>query len=324
MKKKYLLTLLPFLALTSCGASTPAGTYTFMLGKEGQPDTQIGITISLTEDLFTYSDFKDVKDEVSTTDELKQYVTTPLTQGDIVKVLHDDEYQYLKDEKGELILDKDGNPIKSFYDFCFYEFTGTGPVNGFTSKGQKRPTVGDPKPLDEITAKKFTASLSIGKDMETMDPNLIACLEAGFEGYYYLPTSQEDVMVDPKYGTRYNVGFFLDENSLLGIECLLTYVSETNNKKYTNSLRVLLSALPAAIEEIFGHIDFSSYIFSTYCDNNSVTLKLPISLKDLQLQLAWYGYYIDMDPYMKNKITALDVEDFIEKLFVCHIISAFF
>ena len=287
MKKKYLLTLLPFMTLASCGVSTQVGTYKFMLGKEGQPETQIGVEATLTDEVFQCKVFKPVKTEVASYDELSS-IPIPII-GDIVKVRHDTH----------------AFPEKAIYDFSFYEYTQNGPDYGYTLIGQERPS--DPELVPIQGTKKFTATLSIGKDMETLNPEIIACLEKGFVGYYYYP---EVDTIDPKYGKRFNVGFVLDENSILGIESIYSYLSDNSSFDVSNTIRKLFDDLPFPT----AGMDLSSYIFATYCDNNSLTLKLPVSLNDLQNQLTWYGLYADMDPYMKNKISVFDLKDFLTHL----------
>lgn len=51
-------------------------------------------------------------------------------------------------------------------------------------------------------------------------------------------------------------------------------------------------------------------IVCAYINDTSVTLQVPVSLDDLQLQLCWYGLYINFDSSsFENIIVALDEED---------------
>lgn len=287
MNKKFLLALLPFMSLASCGETTQVGTYKFMLGKEGQPETQIGVSAELTDDPFMCKVFKPIADEANFYADLEN-VASP-NVGDIVKVRHDNHVF----------------PEQQNYDFNFYEYTGNGPDFGFTLVGQERPYEPDLVPIEGT--KKFIATLSIGNDMDTLNPAITAGLEKGFAGYYYYPQVET---IDPKYGKRINVGFVFDENSILGIESFYSYLSDLYDPSITAVIRSFFDNLPFPSEGS----DLSSYVFATYCDNASLTLKVPVSLNDLQNQLAWYGIYADMDPNMKNKIATYDLEEILTNL----------
>ncbi|MCQ2801804.1 MAG: hypothetical protein MJ222_04135 [Bacilli bacterium] len=59
--------------------------------------------------------------------------------------------------------------------------------------------------------------------------------------------------------------------------------------------------------------DIISHFIVSYCNGSSFTLQLPVSLDDIQMQLAWYGFYIDYDPYLKDKVNT--ISDLVELYF---------
>lgn len=55
----------------------------------------------------------------------------------------------------------------------------------------------------------------------------------------------------------------------------------------------------------FDITDIISNFCVAYVNQKQMTLQMPVSLDDIQMQLAWYGTYIDFDPYQKAKVNTI-------------------
>lgn len=127
---------------------------------------------------------------------------------------------------------------------------------------------------------KFTVEADIGSmkdalisglvDDFALDEELLEGFEIpdSIEGYYEVLDEK-----DEKYGNKMAVGFVVDAEIGFDIP--------------DETIRNLLV---------------------TYVDSKAVTLQIPVSITDLQMQLAWYGTYIDFDPYVKERLHS--IEDF--------------
>lgn len=95
-------------------------------------------------------------------------------------------------------------------------------------------------------------------------------------------------------------------------------VSDLTDDKYGNKVKIAfdLGEEFNGIMEYFeiDPTDIISHFIVSYCNGSSFTLQLPVSLDDIQMQLAWYGLYIDYDPYLKDKVNTISdlVHFFIE------------
>ena len=56
----------------------------------------------------------------------------------------------------------------------------------------------------------------------------------------------------------------------------------------------------------FDITDIISNFCVAYVNQKQMTLQMPVSLDDIQMQLAWYGTYIDYDPYLKEKVNTIN------------------
>ena len=92
-------------------------------------------------------------------------------------------------------------------------------------------------------------------------------------------------------------------------------VSDLKDEKYGNKIKIAfdlgedINTLISSVLEMDPANIVSNFAVS-YCNGASFTLQLPVSITDLQMQLAWYGLYFDMDPYVKAKIRGFD--DFLD------------
>ena len=62
----------------------------------------------------------------------------------------------------------------------------------------------------------------------------------------------------------------------------------------------------------------SNFVVS-YVNNKQFTMQFPVSLDDIQLQLAWQGIYFDYDPYLKEKVNT--ISDLIELALTTQLLS---
>ena len=86
-------------------------------------------------------------------------------------------------------------------------------------------------------------------------------------------------------------------------------VSDLSDPKYGNKVKIAfdLGETLNSLFSVFGlePTDIVSHFIVSYCNKSSFTLQLPVSLDDIQMQLAWYGIYLDYDPYLKDKVNGI-------------------
>lgn len=88
-------------------------------------------------------------------------------------------------------------------------------------------------------------------------------------------------------------------------------VSDLVDEKYGNKVKIsfdlgeTINDLLALFELEIDLTDIVSHFVVSYCNNSAFTLQIPVSLDDIQMQLAWYGTYIDYDPYLKDKVNTV-------------------
>lgn len=91
-------------------------------------------------------------------------------------------------------------------------------------------------------------------------------------------------------------------------------VQNLQDAKYGNKIKIAfdLGNDINAIFDSFGlnSTDIISKFLVSYCNGSSFTFQLPVSITDIQMQLAWYGVYIDINPYKKDRIHS--IKDFLE------------
>lgn len=265
MKRQMLLALLPVLCLASCQDQGYAGKYKFMLGKEAAPETQVGITMELTENDYSYRNFYRIITVVKDNAELEAYPKTYLNDGNVIKVRKDD---------------KDG--LTHFYQ---YEKATT----SYIDKGTDRPY------KDTTTVeggKKFNLDASIGSSLGTLPADIAKLIYAGIAGYYK-PTQ----FTDEKYGQRVEIGSVVSEDGIKGIEYLYDYLATEFNQATSDLVRYIFEGDETTIPP-----DFVDYLIASYLKSGEFTFKIPVSLEDFQHQLVWYGKYYDINPEVKEKL----------------------
>ena len=95
-------------------------------------------------------------------------------------------------------------------------------------------------------------------------------------------------------------------------------VQDISNEKYGNKVKIafdLGETLNAIVDFLeLDPTELISHLFVAYCNGSSFTFQLPVSLDDLQMQLAWYGLYVDYNPYLKAKVKSVSdlVQFFLE------------
>ncbi len=273
MKNKRFLFILPILCLTSCGKDSLVGKYSFMLGKEGEGETKIGLSMELTDEDFVYAKRKPVAKTVLTYEGLEGLDKSKLNDQDIIFVLSDET-------KG-----RDSNYYK--YEKATDSFIDLGPT-GET----------------EITkaGKMFYANANLSGNFAEFPQELINAINKGFLGYYY-----ETNYSDEKFGTRLNVGTVINKENIPGLEDFYTYIRTKVSEEAAELAEQLLSNLDSVIES-----SIVEYILCTYCDGNTITLQVPVSINDLQQQLTWYGKFIDIDDEVAQKIHS--IKDFFDNI----------
>lgn len=156
---------------------------------------------------------------------------------------------------------------------------------------------------DKGGAQKITLSVDLGKEFSLLTvleqyeekmPIIKVLIDAlgirekigeikSVEGYYSLSNVEH-----PKYGRRLNVGS----------DALTKFVAEA------------LEAYGIAGYDFEITPDITEKIACVYLNNKSLTLQIPVSLPDLITQLAWYGYYIDinLDNFDYSSFSLLDLD----------------
>ena len=91
-------------------------------------------------------------------------------------------------------------------------------------------------------------------------------------------------------------------------------VQDLKDEKYGNKIRLAFD-LGADINALFEAVELDpteivSNFVVAYCNGSSFTFQLPVSITDLQMQLCWYGIYVDINPYVKDSIHS--ITDFIQ------------
>lgn len=267
MKKRFLLALLPILCLSSCGEENYFGVYKFMLGKEGDPSSQVGISTELTNEDYSYKVFYRIAATVKDHAELDAYSKASLKDKDVIKVK----------------ADTDG--LMHYYQ---YDLAST----SYTDKQQERPYKSTQTVAD---AKKFNVDVSIGQSLGTLPEELAKAIYKGIAGYYK-PTDYQD----EKYGQRVSLGTILTEEGIKGIEDIYDYIAKETSQTVADFLRKLVEENETMITE-----DFVEYIIAAYLKSGQFTLKIPVSYADFQQQLAWYGKYFDLAPDVKENIHSI-------------------
>lgn len=121
-----------------------------------------------------------------------------------------------------------------------------------------------------------------GSSESSINPELVSSLVE------YLPITKNDD------GTTSVAGFY--------------QVQDLKDEKYGNKVKIAfdlgdLNALFDLIE--LDPTDVLSHFVVSYCNGSAFTLQIPVSLDDIQMQLAWYGLYMDYDPYLKDKVNTI-------------------
>ena len=121
--------------------------------------------------------------------------------------------------------------------------------------------------------------------------------------------------VDPSLfeGLETSLPIKTDENGVTTIPGFYK-VQDLKDDKYGNKIRLAFD-LGEDINAIFETFDLDpteivSSFAVAYCNGSSFTFQLPVSITDIQMQLCWYGTYIDINPYIKNSINS--ITDFLQ------------
>ena len=102
---------------------------------------------------------------------------------------------------------------------------------------------------------------------------------------------------------------FIDPTKPMEINGFYKVLDEIVDEKYGSKVQLGIdtgsfnSILQTAGFEI---TDVISNFCVAYVNQKQMTLQMPISLDDIQMQLAWYGTYIDYDPYLKEKVNTIN------------------
>lgn len=110
---------------------------------------------------------------------------------------------------------------------------------------------------------------------------------------------------------------FIDPTKPMEINGFYKVLDEIVDEKYGS--KVQLGIDTGSFNSILQTAGFEiTNVISNFCvayvNQKQMTLQMPISLDDIQMQLAWYGTYIDYDPYLREKINTLnDLLDLIKK-----------
>lgn len=103
--------------------------------------------------------------------------------------------------------------------------------------------------------------------------------------------------------------FSVDENGVTTIPGFYK-VQDLKDDKYGNKIKIafdLGNDLNKIITDIgLDPTEVVSNFVCAYCNGSSFTFQVPVSITDIQMQLAWYGTYIDINPYIKDRIHSLE------------------
>lgn len=148
------------------------------------------------------------------------------------------------------------------------------------------------------------------KDREKIIENLVKMLADEIPGYFdvYDENGDADLVYDSDA-----------KKTLLGYKMAIGFKFEELFEKYfKEQYDAIIGPLPQETKDLISGIidrfvrEIVREIAVCYVKDDSVTLRLPVSLNDLQLQLAWYGTYVDFDPNIKAKIRSIsDIKDYI-------------
>jgi len=274
MKKRHLLAILPALLLSSCGKESITGVYKFMLGREGDGQTQIGVSIELKDDDFSYDKYCNIKDYVADHAALLAYDKSKLDDGDIIRVQED----------------TDGK-------IHFYKFVEAS--NDFTDLGTDRPKTRSTLP----NAKLFKANLSMGTAVYKLPEKLSEAVSKGITGYYRATEFYDES--EKEYGQRYVLGTVISEEHIQGLPLIYSYLDDIGYGEFSKLMKAFIDGLSLSADpEFFSGL--LSYALTTYNNGKNLTIKIPVSLGDFQQQLVWYGEYIDFDEEVKQKIYTVE------------------
>lgn len=88
------------------------------------------------------------------------------------------------------------------------------------------------------------------------------------------------------------------------------YYSITDNQTSPLGYRVKLGAVIDIAEELGLDIpgEFIEHIIVSYVNDKSLTIQMPVSFTDLQMQLCWYGFYVDLNDSAEKYVVDLTAE----------------
>ena len=156
---------------------------------------------------------------------------------------------------------------------------------------------------DDYTAHEGMKQMQLGAELGD-DFSVSKIIEQYEEKYPIIALLLEDIIAK------------IEESDLSSID---GYYQITNykNEKYGNRVIIGSDFITEFIKENFPEIEtldipltpeMLEKFVCAYCDNKTFTFQIPVSIKDLQQQLVWYGYYFDFDntayPFVQ-----LDIDD---------------
>lgn len=109
----------------------------------------------------------------------------------------------------------------------------------------------------------------------------------------------------------------IDPNKPIELDGFYNVLDDLVDEKYGKKVQLGIDSgfvNPFLKDAGFEITDVVSNFVVAYVNQKQMTLQMPISLDDIQMQLAWYGTYIDYDPYLREKVNTLnDLLDLIKK-----------
>jgi len=257
-----------FLLSFLCLASCAKQSYTgkYSFMLGRQGEDKIGVSINLTDKNFTY------KKNIQMTETFVNHAAL-------------EAYDKSKLQGGEYFLVIDDSPNHEGMYYYHYDKI----ANVITPFGPNRP-----EPIPHTSGKQFNIQVAFG-DAEKEMPKIIQdILKEGITGYYNVTNQSSD------YGQRLAIGSVPRKDFIPGLAAVYALVKAELGPEIGEIFEQIVEQSDAQISP-----EIIEKFVVAYCNGSNLTLQIPVSIKDFQLQLTWYGLYIDLDPQIKDRLHSI-------------------
>lgn len=229
-------------------------------------ESKIGVSMTLEERDFLYQKNIEMKDNFIFEDEILTYDKSQLRGGEYFMVLFD------------------GNHGNSVYYYKYNKET-----NKIEPFGPNPPS-----PILGKNGQIFHLEIAFGDAEQQLPEILQSILKQGITGYYSLAKQEHD------YGRRVNIGFVTRKEFIPGLEVIYSIIKDDLGEEAAEIVESFIEGSDSQISP-----ELIQKFVVAYQKDKNLTIQLPVSFEDLQLQLAWYGTYIDISPEVKMKIHSI-------------------